>query len=88
LSIGEDAATDPRFSVRPLTVAGRSMRFYAGAPLVLHGGDRIGVLCVLDCLPRRFTLADARHLRWLAKRTAILMNVQKAVEQVAFGRAG
>ncbi len=88
LTVVEDAADDHRFAAAPLLLRDRPMRFYAGVPLTMHGGRRVGALCMLDAAPRRFTLADARPLRWLATRAMILMNVQKAVEQVAFGRAG
>ncbi len=87
LSVIEDTAADERFATRPLTAMERPVRFYAAAPLALHEGSRVGVLCMLDVVPRRFTLAEARHLRWLAGRAMILMNVQKAVEQVAYGRS-
>lgn len=88
IMVVEDLAADERFAARPLVLKGRRMRFYAGAPLVMHGGRRVGALCVLDSEPRPLSLAEARHLRWLTGRATILMNVQKAVEQVAFGRVG
>ena len=46
-----DAAADPRFAKDPL-VASKQVRFYAGAPLVGRDGHRLGVLSVVDDVPR------------------------------------
>ncbi|HEY9567117.1 MAG TPA: GAF domain-containing protein, partial [Thalassobaculum sp.] len=49
----EDVWTDPRFASNPIVAGAPEMRFFAGAPLRLRGGQRIGALCVLDRHPRR-----------------------------------
>lgn len=48
-----DAALDPRFATNPLVEGAPHIRFYAGAPLVLKSGHRIGTLCVIDPVPRQ-----------------------------------
>ena len=50
-----DATQDPRFSANPLVTGPPEVRFYAGAPITMPQGERIGTLCVLDCLPRQLT---------------------------------
>jgi len=47
-----DAAADPRFSENPFVTGETGLRFYAGAPLTVAGGLRIGTLCVIDRQPR------------------------------------
>jgi GAF domain-containing protein len=54
----------------PATAA-QELRFYAGVPLELTGHDCLGVLCVLDQLPRLFSGPEQRlleHLSHLAGR--------------------
>lgn len=51
----EDATKDPRFAQNPLVIGNESVRFYAGVPLVDENKIRLGTLCVLDRVPRKFT---------------------------------
>jgi GAF domain-containing protein len=65
----EDTLQDARFVDNPLVTGGPSLRFYAGAPLVLPNGKAIGTFCVLDTQPRtlsRVELSILRSLRDLA----------------------
>ena len=48
----EDASTDPRVASNPMVQGPMGLRFYAGAPLTLRGGQTIGALCVLDTRPQ------------------------------------
>ena len=61
-----DATLDARFADNPLVTGTPDIRFYAGAPLVLPGGERIGTLCVVDRHARRLDAAQARTLQSLA----------------------
>lgn len=62
-----DALADDRFRENPLVIGGPQIRFYAAAPLVLSGGERVGTLCVIDSRPRNgFSDRDARALKLLA----------------------
>lgn len=61
-----DASRDPRFAANPLVTGAPDIRFYAGAPLVLPDGSRLGTLCVIDRQPRRLNDAQANTLRQLA----------------------
>lgn len=49
-----DTLLDPRFHDNPLVISAPRVRFYAGVPLRVTNGSRVGTLCVLDHRPRSF----------------------------------
>ncbi len=66
VTVVEDARRDPRFRDNPLVARDPGLRFYAGAPLTVPGGHRIGTLCALDTRPRRPSAAQIAALGDLA----------------------
>ena len=63
----EDALEDARFASNPLVTGAPGIRFYAGVPIALSPGHRIGALCVCDRRPRRFHGKDIERLRQFGK---------------------
>ena len=61
-----DAARDVRFVDNPFVTGSDRIRFYAGVPLEVEPGLRIGSLCVLDRVPRRLAV----EVRGLLNRLA------------------
>lgn len=61
-----DTLADERFAENPLVTGPPDMRFYAGAPISLEGGQRIGTLCVIDRTARDFDDIQLSVLRDLA----------------------
>ncbi|CAN5219401.1 hypothetical protein BH11PSE10_BH11PSE10_14860 [soil metagenome] len=53
-----DALRDPRFADNPMVIGAPFIRFYAGAPLQIKPGLRIGTLCLIDTRPRSFDAVD------------------------------
>lgn len=61
-----DAQLDPRFRDNPYVTGDPHIRYYAGAPLSLPTGERVGTLCVIDRAPRRLAPAQLQLLQELA----------------------
>ena len=70
-----DAVQDPRFAENPAAAAFH-IRFYAGAPLTLADGSRIGTLCIADHRPRHLDAEDVQALRELAEQVVALLGRQ------------
>ncbi len=51
LLLSADLAADPRFAASPQVSGKPHFRFYAGAPISLAGGFRVGSLCLMDYVP-------------------------------------
>ncbi len=68
-----DATQDPRFAHNPLVTGQPDIRFYAGAPLRLRDGHRVGTLCVIDRQPRQLTTTQRDILQCLAQAAAQAM---------------
>ena len=62
----KDASADSRFADNPLVTGEPNIRFYAGSPLQVTEGNRIGTLCIIDDKPREFTDEDVKLLTDLA----------------------
>jgi phosphoribosyl 1,2-cyclic phosphodiesterase len=61
-----DLSTDDRFADSPMVAGPLDLRFYAGAPLVLSDGSRVGTLCIGDRRPRVLSEAQLEQLQQLA----------------------
>lgn len=62
-----DATQDPRFADNPLVTGEPHIRFYAGCPLSVGVGGRLGTLCLIDTEPRQMGADDLALLRDLAR---------------------
>lgn len=85
------AEDDARFAGNPLVTGEPHIRFYAGAPIELPGGERIGTVCVIDREPRRLTPAQRSLLDGLGRvASAALIDRQRQLalsRQVAVSEA-
>lgn len=80
----EDARLDPRFADNPLVTASPHVTHYAGAPLVMPGGERIGTLCVIGDRPGRLDERARQHLLKMAQnvvRVLLLRENERSLEQ-------
>jgi diguanylate cyclase (GGDEF)-like protein len=62
-----DAHEDHRFADNPLVTGQPYIRFYAGCPLELPRGHKLGTLCIIDSKPREMDHDDLTLLKDLAR---------------------
>jgi PAS domain S-box-containing protein len=73
-----DASQDPRFADNPLVTGAPNIRFYAGAPLRLSDGVRIGTICVIDRQPRQLNDMQREVLSCLAEAVTSALQGRRA----------
>jgi two-component sensor histidine kinase len=81
--VAPDLRLDARFAKSALVTGPPFLRFYAGAKLVTPRGVPIGMVCVLDTVPRPkgITKPQADILRALARQTISLLEFRKVTEE-------
>jgi GAF domain-containing protein len=70
------ALTDPCVLADEKNLAEAGYKFYVGAPLITHDGYNIGMLAVVDRVPRNYTDQELRYLQQLASETMIEVQVR------------
>jgi diguanylate cyclase (GGDEF)-like protein/PAS domain S-box-containing protein len=65
-----DTQKDPRFADNPMVLGDAAIRFYAGAPITLKDGFRVGALCVLGRAANALSEVQRSVLRELARVAA------------------
>jgi GAF domain-containing protein len=63
------------------------IRFYAGAPLTMANGQRVGTLCLIDSHPKRLDDWERAHLVALSKLIAAELQGMAAPQSFAEIRA-
>jgi PAS domain S-box-containing protein len=68
-----DATADARFAANPLVTGDPRIRFYAGAPIVMPDGQRVGTVCVIDRAPRTLTPSQRAMLEGLGRVASVAL---------------
>ncbi|WP_442589035.1 GAF domain-containing protein [Pedobacter sp. AW31-3R] len=71
VTVFEDFLTDPLLLSNPLFAGEHGFRFYAAAPIKTSEGFNIGVVCILDTKPRKFTDGEQKQLECIAETVRI-----------------
>eukprot|EP00899_Mesostigma_viride_P006658 jgi/Mesvir1/15994/Mv08300-RA.1 len=77
-----DALADPRFADNPLVTGELHLRFYAGVPLSMRYGHKIGTLCVADEMPKKLTKEETETLKQLGQFVSLLIEMDYGRKRV------
>jgi PAS domain S-box-containing protein len=83
LFIVPDATRDERFADNPLVTTEPHIRFYAGAPLVSPEGQALGMLCVIDHVPRELSHDQRESLRILSRHVMAQLELRRRTRELA-----
>lgn len=72
-----DALLDKRFAKNPYVISDPHVRFYAAVPLVTPDGHALGVLCVIDHVPRTLDDEQQEALHVLARQTMTQIQLRR-----------
>ena len=78
----EDAEKDDRFHDNPLVTNPPHVKFYAGAPLVLETGIRVGTLCVIDHHARKLSDDQKTSLMAISRQAVSLLQLRLRIDEL------
>ena len=76
-----DTWLDERFATSTLVTADPPIRFYAGIPLFATKGQALGVLCVMDYVPRELNLEQVEALRVLGDQVVTQLELMRNLSE-------
>lgn len=77
----EDATKDDRFFDNPLVTDAPNVIFYAGYPLEIEDGLKIGTLCAIDNKPKKFSKQEIDILCLLGKQVEDIIKTRYQLNQ-------
>ncbi|WP_370460808.1 hybrid sensor histidine kinase/response regulator [Brasilonema octagenarum] len=78
-----DTLSDERFATNPVVTSAPYVRFYAGVPLVTPEGHVIGVVCVVDRVPRKISHEQVESLKAISRLVIRQLELRRNLTQLA-----
>lgn len=75
----ENALDDARFSCISPVITDPKLRFYAAAPILTEDGYAVGVVCIVDRVPRKFPSEHLAILKSMARLALQQLEIRKQV---------
>jgi formate hydrogenlyase transcriptional activator len=85
LFIVPDATQDERFTSNQMVIGEAHVRFYAGMPLITEEGHALGMICVLDRIPRQLTKEQGDALMVLAHEVLTELELRRTRKRLEEG---
>lgn len=82
-----DALEDSRFMCSPLVTTDPKVRFYAAAPILTEDGYALGVVCIVDRVPRQLTEVQLATLQSLARLASNQLEMRRQLIEGGTGIA-
>lgn len=76
VEIIRDVSTDERFATHSLVTSYPFVKFYAGVPIVMNDGQILGLLSVMDFVPRNLTKESLNAMEALSRQVASLVELR------------
>ncbi len=76
-----DVSTDERFATHTLVTSYPFVKFYAGVPIVTKNGQILGLLSVMDFVPRDLTKESLNAMEALSRQVASLVEMRCQLAQ-------
>jgi GAF domain-containing protein len=74
-----DAREDERFKDNPLVTGEPHVIAYAGAPIILNDGARLGTVCVIDHKPRAWTSQEIFQLSRISRLVSAYIELRRSL---------
>jgi PAS domain S-box-containing protein len=78
-----DTLADENFATETFVIEEPYVRFYAGVPLIVPGGEIIGTLCVLDSAPRQISAKQIEGLQSISRLVVRQLEIRRSLAELA-----
>lgn len=78
-----DTLADAQFATKSVVISEPFVRFYAGIPLLVPGGEAIGTLCVLDRIPRQINAKQLAALQSISRLILRQLEIRRNLAELA-----